>query len=172
MFLFVIGGTASGKSEYAEKCAAELAAGQTVIYAATMQDTGGDSQMRIARHIEKRSWYSSETFECFSLDALKALTEISYGRTVIFDCLSGFVADVMFGEPPGTSDEISDGLLKLSRSCKNLVVVSDMVFSDGCTYDAETLKYIDVLGRVCIQTASHADRITEVVCGIPVEVTV
>lgn len=90
MFLFITGGTASGKSEYAEEQAEKLAAAEAasrgddqaaVIYAATMSDTGHDSLERIKRHKLRRERAKAkihrngvknvnikyETFECFSL---------------------------------------------------------------------------------------------------------
>ena len=128
MFLFITGGTASGKSEYAEEQAEKLAAAEAasrgddqaaVIYAATMSDTGHDSLERIKRHKLRRERaevkihrngvknvnIKYETFECFSLADAGRLAEYAEGRVVLFDCLSGFAANIMFGQPDDASGD-------------------------------------------------------------------
>ena len=42
------------------------------------------------------------------------------------------------------------------------------LFSDGMDYDPETLAYLDVLARLNRAVARRADRVYEVVCGIPI----
>ena len=49
-----------------------------------------------------------------------------------------------------------------------LVVVTNELFSDGMDYDPETLAYLDVLARLNRAVARRADRVYEVVCGIPI----
>lgn len=198
MFLFITGGTASGKSEYAEKCALELACGSTVIYAATMTDRSDESLERIKRHRRRRRSGSArggalqntrdgtpqadvpayETFECFSLKDAYALAACADGRTVLLDCFSGLASDIMFADGAmhpafPDADAAADALIRaaeaLSHSCANLIIVSDMVFSDGCRYDAAVEAYIEALGRACSAAANMADSVIEVVCGIPVK---
>ncbi len=230
MFLFVTGGTASGKSEYAEKQAERIAAAEAaergedeavIIYAATMSDSGADSVERIKRHRRRRSGkeikihrngvfddrleaamtdegslYSDErnvkvkyeTFECFSVADAEQLTEYAEGRVVLFDCFSGFAANIMFSEPDDASGDphrpprplaspkpkqqvaaaLEQTAAALSRRCSSLIIVSDMIFSDGCSYDKYTLDYIDALAAASRTAAAAADTAAEVVCGIPV----
>ena len=218
MFLFITGGTASGKSEYAEEQAEKLAAAEaaargedqaTVIYAATMSDTGHDSLERIKRHrlrreraetkihrngvknaAQKNVTVKYETFECFSVADAKRLAEYAEGRVVLFDCLSGFAANVMFRHtddasgdphepprPPGiqlpvkqAAAALEQTAAALSRRCSSLILVSDLIFSDGCSYSRETLDYIDALASASRTAAAAADSVTEVVCGIPVKI--
>lgn len=238
MFLFVTGGTASGKSEYAEEQAealayeaalqasaagdAEAAADKAkIIYAATMSDRSSDSLERIKRHQLRRERAASkihrngvknaaeradseksvdgnkkdeikkeinikyETFECYTLDDAKRLAEYAAGRIVLFDCLSGFAANVMFGQPDDASGDphqpprpskeqvaaaLADTAAALSCRCSSLVLVSDLIFSDGCSYDRDTLDYIDALAAASRTAAAAADSVVEVVCGIPVRI--
>ena len=218
MFLFITGGTASGKSEYAEEQAEKLAAAEaaargddeaTVIYAATMSDTGSDSLERIKRHklrrervetkihlsgvkntAQKNVTIKYETYECFSLADAERLAEYAEGRIVLFDCFSGFAANVMFGQPDDASGDphepprppgrpltvkqaaaaLQQTAAALSRRCSSLILVSDLIFSDGCSYSKETLDYIDALALASRTAAAAADSVTEVVCGIPVKI--
>ncbi len=213
MFLFITGGTASGKSEYAEEQAEKLAAAEAasrgddqaaVIYAATMSDTGHDSLERIKRHKLRRERAEAkihrngvknvnikyETFECFSLADAGRLAEYAEDRVVLFDCLSGFAANIMFGQPDDASGDrhepprphgrplaakqaaaaLEQTAAALSRRCSSLILVSDLIFSDGCSYSKETLDYIDALALASRTAAAAADSVTEVVCGIPVKI--
>ena len=177
MILFVAGGSASGKSAYAQEQAAalqmqDLPGEKPLIYAATMSDQSPESLARILRHQEQRQGLAHETRECFSLKALEALITEASGRTVLFDCLSGFVADVLFADARGEQAvlRIPRLLEKLGASCRHLVIVSDLVFSDGRRYDVSTENYIKHLGICCRAAAAAADRAVEVVCGIPVTI--
>ena len=218
MFLFITGGTASGKSEYAEEQAEKLVAAEAasrgddqaaVIYAATMSDTGHDSLERIKRHklrreraeakihrngvkntVQKNVTVKYETYECYSLADAGRLAEYAEGRVVLFDCLSGFAANIMFGQPDDASGDrhepprphgrlltakqaaaaLEQTAAALSRRCSSLILVSDLIFSDGCSYSKETLDYIDALALASRMAAAAADSVTEVVCGIPVKI--
>ena len=58
----------------------------------------------------------------------------------------------------------------LAEKLDKLVIVSNNVFEDGISYDAQTMSYIRVLGRVNQELARMADHVTEVIVGIPVKV--
>ena len=47
-------------------------------------------------------------------------------------------------------------------------MVSNNVFEDGITYDETTTKYIRAMGKINQNLAALADRVVEVVEGIPV----
>lgn len=177
MILFVAGGTASGKSAYAEKRAAALhrqavreGFPDPLIYAATLSDQSEASLARIRRHQAQRRAYPYQTQECFSIRHLRDLTDQSSGKTVLLDCLSGLVANVLFSGADGkeAAMQLPELLQELGRTCRNLIIVSDLVFSDGIHYDAETETYIELLGICCRAAAAAADQAVEVVCGIPV----
>ena len=50
------------------------------------------------------------------------------------------------------------------------MIVSNEIFSDGCEYDSGTKEYQRTLGKINCRLAELADRVTEVVYGIPLEV--
>ncbi len=64
--------------------------------------------------------------------------------------------------------EIIDSIGLLERETTHLVVVSNNVFEDGICYDKATMEYIRAMGLVNQSLAKSADRVVEVVAGIPV----
>ncbi len=64
--------------------------------------------------------------------------------------------------------EIIDSIGLLERETTHLVVVSNNVFEDGVCYDKATMEYIRAMGLVNQSLAKSADRVVEVVAGIPV----
>ena len=73
------------------------------------------------------------------------------------------------GQAAAAFRRIQKGILHLREQCGLLVVVTDAVFSDGTLYPPETEAYIRLLGRLNAWTAGLADQVTEVVCGIPLQ---
>lgn len=66
----------------------------------------------------------------------------------------------------GAKAAVLDGIDALARQCRTLVVVTNEVFSDGLPYDADTLRYIRLLGESNQALCARADRVCESVCGI------
>lgn len=62
------------------------------------------------------------------------------------------------------------GVSQLMRETAHLVVVSGNVFEDGIVYNRTTMDYIYAMGEINRQLAACADRVVEVVAGIPVPV--
>lgn len=63
-----------------------------------------------------------------------------------------------------------DGAAQWLSVATLLVVVTNDVFADEGRYDPETLGYRDVLGAFNRVLAARAERVVEVVCGIPLTV--
>lgn len=169
MLHLITGGSGSGKSAYAEKQV--LAAGaEKRIYIATMIPYGEEGRQRVARHQRLRSRKGFETVECYT-----GLGRISVpaGSAVLLECLSNLVANEIF-EADGAREEtvpaVITGIRRLAEQAGHLFVVTNEVFSDGISYSRETMRYLEYLGKVNAQAAVLADRVTEVVYGIPVAV--
>ena len=64
--------------------------------------------------------------------------------------------------------EVMTGIDNILTQAKNVVIVTNEVFSDGCEYDDNTLRYIAYLGSINKEMAKKADVVTEVVYGIPI----
>lgn len=121
---FLFGGSASGKSEYAEQLAVRIfeSDGMTtadedplssmrrmttadeglpsnmrrgLLYIATMKNDSEEAARRIRRHREQRRGRGFDLCEVQTLDDLKNVPE---AQTILFDCLSNFSANVMFSQ--------------------------------------------------------------------------
>lgn len=171
MFVMVTGGSGSGKSEFAENTALSLyQQNQAVhfVYIATMKPFGEEAEKRIARHRAMRAKKHFETIECFT--NLKE-APIEKDSVVLLDCMSNLVANEMYevdGAKEESVQEIQKGVQYLKNQCRDLVIVTNEVFTDGCSYDESTVTYIERIGKVNEMMANLADKVIEVVCGIPV----
>ncbi|HJC15937.1 MAG TPA: bifunctional adenosylcobinamide kinase/adenosylcobinamide-phosphate guanylyltransferase [Candidatus Fusicatenibacter intestinigallinarum] len=169
MMHLITGGSGSGKSAYAE---AQILAlnGECRVYLATMYPYDEESRQRIARHRKMRAEKNFTTVECYR-DLEK--TEIPEHADVLLECMSNLTANEMFwpeGAGSDTEEQILRGVEWLRRKARNLVIVSNEIFSDGCEYDSGTKEYQRTLGKINCRLAELADRVTEVVYGIPLEV--
>ena len=164
MFTLVIGGAASGKSEYAENLI--LRAGSLPrTYIATMEPFDDECRARIARHHTLRAQKNFETLECYT--GLERLQLPNRGA-VLLECMSNLVANELYStRGAGTDAEaaILRGIDALLPQCQELVVVSNEVFSGGCDYEGDTLHYLQVLAGVNRALAARAERVAEIVCG-------
>lgn len=166
MFIVVTGGSGSGKSAYAEEEIVNLGRGRR-IYIATMMSFDEESQRRIARHRRMRADKHFETIECYT--GLKHLT-LPENSIVLLECMSNLAANEMFspgGAGEYTADEVLRGICHLREQAKHLVVVTNEIFSDGYRYDPETERYRKYLGEINQAMGQMADRVVEVVYGIP-----
>lgn len=168
MFHLITGGSGSGKSAFAENCILDFR-GKNRIYIATMFPFDEESHERIRRHREMRKEKQFSTIECYT--NLSGL-EISEDADVLLECISNLTANEIYqenGAGERTVEQIIRGIEHLKKSAANLVVVTNEVFSDGIIYDPETERYLDYLGEINCQMGRMADRVTEVVYGIPVD---
>lgn len=167
MMILISGGSGSGKSETAEKLLVKLSNGENLIYLATMKPFGHEAYQRILRHQELRKDRNFSTIEVYQ--DLENLT-IDNSSNVLLECMSNLLANEMFCENPQSDliDKILYGIQKLKNSCKNLVIVSNEIFSDGCNYDISTVDYIKTLGIINQKLAKISDCVVECVCGNPI----
>lgn len=167
MLTLVLGGAASGKSEYAEALAMELA-GAPRIYLATMQANDPESRARVERHKALRKGKEFLTVECpLALES----AAVPSGAVILLECMSNLLANECFS-PGGAGrlagERILRGMDRLCELAGHTIVVSNLVFSDGMQYDDSTMEYIAMLARVNAALAQKADCVVEVVCSIPI----
>lgn len=167
MMTLVIGGAASGKSEFAEGLVLD-AGNLPRYYIATMQPFDDECRARIRRHREMRAKKQFTTVECFV--NLEQVTLPQKG-VVLLECMSNLAANELYS-PDGAGDDavesIQRGIGHLKSQCEKLVIVSNEVFSGGSNYEGDTLRYLRVLAEVNRMLAKEADTVYEVVCGVPV----
>ena len=185
MIHLVIGGSGSGKSEFAENL---LEDSQRKYYIATMQVYEEEGRKKVARHRRLRAGKGFQTIEQ-PRNMHKAAEIVTRDRKeteneALLECMSNLVANEMFDSETedfasGMSEteredflveKVTGGIRTLAEKLDKLVIVSNNVFEDGISYDTQTMSYIRVLGRVNQELARMADHVTEVVVGIPVKV--
>ena len=167
MLALVMGGSASGKSAWAEGLAVSL--GERRLYIATMQPFDGECRRRIARHRDMRREKRFETLEVYT--GLKNVKLEQPADVVLLECLSNLLANEMYGPEgcgEGFPDRILEGIFRLAEQTPHLVIVSNEVFSDGDSYSEETLEYMAALGYLNRRIAARADLAAELAAGLPV----
>ena len=171
MFIYVSGGSGSGKSAFAENLIVQSGLGHRA-YIATMAPFGAEGQARIARHRTLRAGKGFTTYE--RLQDLAGLC-LPQGCAALLEDLTNLFANEWFGTGGEEADRtcaaqrVLDGLARLKEETALTVVVGNDLFSDGVDYDAETAEYLRALAGLNCAAAAMADRVYEVVCGIPIQ---
>lgn len=186
MLHIVYGGSASGKSSYAESFAMSLQGEGRLLYIATMYpykwnttEIDPETMQRIERHRAMRADKGFDTVECYRhVEHIVA----KWQDVLLLECMSNLLANEMYLEPDSNagsdmaetmspvSNKIVQALIDLSTRVQELVIVTNDVFSDGgsLTYDESTREYVKNLAEINCALARVAETVTEVVCGIPV----
>ena len=162
MFTLITGGSASGKSEYAESHVLRLPGRR--IYLATMRPWDQECRGRIARHRLLRRGKGFETVERYT--DLAGL-ELPAGANVLLECLGNLTANELYDPEGGGGEAVLRGIAALAARSLHLTVVTNDVFSGGASYDADTLRDLRVLAEINRALAAQADAVAEIVCGLP-----
>lgn len=160
MLHIVYGGSASGKSSYAESFAMSLQGEGRLLYIATMYpykwnttEIDPETMQRIERHRAMRADKGFDTVECY-----RHVEHIVAKRqdVLLLECMSNLLANEMYLEPDSddgglaetmsevekagvgmsetlspVSKKIVQALIDLSTRVQELVIVTNDVFSDG-----------------------------------------
>ena len=167
----MIGGSASGKSDYAERHVLSLEGGGPRIYIATMEPFGEEARARIARHHALRRDRGFETIECYrNIGSLRLPAD----SNVLLEDLGNLMANELFGNDAAAVDEetdlpdrIAEEIEKVFSDCAHMTIVTNEIFSGGKNYEGETLIYLRALARLNRILAKRADYVVELVCGLP-----
>jgi len=172
--ILVTGGSSSGKSAYAEALLNEIEGAEIRYYIATMQVWDEESRIRVEKHQKMRAGKDFLTIEQ-PVDLEQALGAMQQsGRTcALLECMSNLTANEMFRETGiQPADAVTKKILRqtaaLDEAVDPLIVVTNNVFEDGIVYEPETMEYLRALGEINRQLAERAERVIEVVAGIPV----
>lgn len=191
MITLVTGGSGSGKSAYAESLLSSCEGIR--YYIATMQIYDAEGEKKVERHRKLRAGKRFLTIESpmnvgkiefacageaeqaqYRQEAERKVQGSSEKKSALLECMSNLTANEMFTKDGIKSAEevvgkIVSEMQILSQKLDNLVIVTNNVFEDGVIYDAGTMEYLKALGRINAALARLADRVAEVVVGIPVE---
>lgn len=191
MITLVTGGSGSGKSAYAESLLSSCEGIR--YYIATMQIYDAEGEKKVERHRKLREGKGFLTIESpinvgkiqfacageaeqaqYRQETERKVQGSSEKKSALLECMSNLTANEMFTKDGMKSEEevvekIVSEIQTLSQKLDNLVIVTNNVFEDGVIYDAGTMEYLRALGRINAALARLADRVAEVVVGIPVE---
>ncbi|MDO4803591.1 MAG: bifunctional adenosylcobinamide kinase/adenosylcobinamide-phosphate guanylyltransferase [Lachnospiraceae bacterium] len=166
MLTLVIGGSASGKSEYAEnlllkdsgcnrfvmKEQVAVAGNRSpwsedddLVYLATMEPFGREAEDRIERHRKLRAGKGFKTVEC-PINIVTCL-DVCSGRNVLLEDLPNLVANEIFRSDGNGAAGILQQILELERVAKSLVCVTGILTADGRGYDGKTTKFLQESDR-------------------------
>ncbi len=178
MKILVTGGSASGKSEFAENIALSLS--ENRFYVATMIVYDNDARTRVQRHREMRQ---NKHFKTLEFPRNVAEAPVEKDGVVLLDCVGNLVSNEMFIdesfeykantlarlEQSDVATKIASDISKLADKCDNIVLVTNEVGIESLEgYSDETLAYIEQIGKANALLAQLCDIVYEVVCGIPV----
>ena len=167
MLILLTGGSACGKSSYGEKLA--VSGPKPLYYIAAMQPYDEECLKKIARHRDIRAGKGFETIERYTgVDTLKLPQS---GGTALLECLCNLTANEMYIRPDFPVDPVEKvlmGVANLKRQTDTLIVITNDVGSDNEKYSEETRRYIHALGKINTRVADMADRVYELVAGIPI----
>ena len=165
MLTLVIGGSASGKSAFAEGLCLQAPLPRT--YIATMQIWDKECEARVARHRAMRAKKQFTTLEC-PLHLQKAV--LPKGGAVLLEDLGNLAANELY-DPCRAGDDtvhaVLQGIDRLMQQAGHVILVSNEVFSGGSDYAGDTLRYLQALAQINNAVAARADTVVRVVCGIP-----
>lgn len=165
MPILLTGGSASGKSTYAEWLA--LTFPPPHYYIATMRVMDQEGQAKVNRHQALRQGKGFITLE---QDQDLGLLALDQPGTVLLECMCNLTANEMFdreGRIRDVYDKILADLISLEKSSRQLIVVTNEVGSDGIHYGSGTRAYIELLGKLNRALAARYDCVLELVAGIP-----
>lgn len=156
--ILVLGGAASGKSEFAEDLVSRL--GPKRIYLASAEAHDAEMRQRIDIHKARRDagW---EVIEA-PLDPSEGLKDT---RPVLFDCATMWLTNHLLAG--SDLDQVQENLLTALAACPGPVVtVSNEVGQGIVPADALTRRFREAQGRLNIALARQAECVVQVVAGL------
>lgn len=180
MITLIVGGARSGKSTLAERLAAE--SGKEVVYVATARVGDPEMRERVRRHRERRpaSWRTVEE----PIQLARALTDhATQSRCILVDCLTLWLANLIFTDYPHVSEDISSlhpgkalteekrALLQALPELRgDIILVSNEVGMGIVPMGALNRFFADEAGLLNQAVARVSNRMQWVVAGCPVPV--
>lgn len=169
MKILIIGGSKSSKSSYGELFSYRLSKKEkgTLYYIATMNPYDLEDLKRIDNHLENRKDYDFETVEKHR-DLNEIIETFSENDTVLLDSLTSLVTNEMFNNENFNefiASKIINHIVELGNKVKNMVIVSDYVFSDCIIYDSYTENFRRELGNITCNLAKNYDVVIEASFG-------
>ena len=170
MIYFITGGAKNGKSSLAQDLAVAMARETPHYYIATMIPADEEDYDRIARHVADRAGMGFETVEC-GRNILSCLDRVNREGTFLLDSATALLLNELFPDPTSCRMDVeaaqrcADDLVTFARSVRNIVLVSDYIYSDAARYDEVTEVYRKCLADIDRKLAAASDTVLEVCAG-------
>ena len=179
----ILGGARSGKSSFAEKIAENLGK-KEVVYLATAQALDQEMEERIKHHQNQRpkDWKTVEE----PIEVNKVLESIEKGKTVLMDCLTLYISNMILKKEELNDDEnnlqqkvniekeIIEEIKKIITTAKardlNLIIVSNEVGQGVVPNNELGRLFRDIAGRANQFTADKVDKVFLTVAGFPLDI--
>ena len=170
MTCFVSGGAKCGKSSLAQNLAVKLADGGKRYYVATLIPGGAEDDERIRKHLADRDGMDFETVECFR-NILDCLDTADQDGAFLVDSVTSLVQNALFPAEKNYEIDIdaakrcADELVKFACTVRQVVFVSDYIYSAAERYSESTEQYRKCLADVDRRLARICDTVVEVAAG-------
>lgn len=159
---FILGGAASGKSEWAENLI--LSSGLKVIYLATGRADDDEIKIRVQVHKSRRDarWTTVEE----PLHLSKPLAELHPQTPVLIDCATMWLNNQMMAEADLVEE--TNTLLAALKTCRAPWIIVSNEVGHGIVPDNKLARqFREAQGRLNIALARQADLAVMVVAGLP-----
>ncbi len=173
--VFVTGGGRSGKSAYAQQQAEAIPGPRT--YIATCPVLDEEMTRRVARHQADREGKGWQTIE-EPVELARIIEEIPDGATVLVDCLTLWINNLMFAaEQDGCDFQEADIILiadELARAAQRhngaVYIVSNEIGLGIIPANEMARRFRDIAGRCNQIIAAAADHVVLLISGIPMTI--
>lgn len=158
----VLGGAASGKSAFAENLVFQSAKPRH--YWATSQVFDAEMAEKVRLHLQQRGadWTTVEEPQ----DAAVALAGVQAGDILLMDCATMWLTNHLLAE--NDLQAATDQLLAALAACPaEIIVVSNETGMGIVPENALARRFREAQGRLNITLAARADRVVQVVAGLP-----
>jgi adenosylcobinamide kinase/adenosylcobinamide-phosphate guanylyltransferase len=159
---FVLGGAASGKSQWAEEFVKSC--GLPMVYLATGQVFDAEVAARVEVHKKRRDerWHTVEV----PLDLGPALADIPSDHIALIDCATMWLTNQMMENADLAAAQLD--LVAALRGCvAPWVSVSNEVGQGIVPDNALSRQFREAQGRLNIALAAHAELAVQVIAGLP-----
>jgi adenosylcobinamide kinase/adenosylcobinamide-phosphate guanylyltransferase len=178
--ILLLGGARSGKSDYAQELAQQMA--EKVLFVATAAAGDKDMRLRIEKHKQARpsGWRTLEACEHIGS---RIEEDVGDAQLVIIDCITLLVSNIFCRPDEKQFESIEDDVLekqviseiKELQDCLKKIGASSIIVSNEVglgivpEYRMSRL-YRDILGRANQMLGQAADEVYLMVAGIPLRV--
>jgi len=171
MRIFISGGCKNGKSSHAQRLAQKMQNECPLYYLATMIPKDIEDEARILAHQKEREGCGFETVEVAG-DFCDALAKCDLEGVFLLDSVTALLENEMF-HPDGSTNanahiKLCNDLIPAVLKLRNIVIVSDYIYSDAIVYGVLVEQYKKNLAYMDRRLAAVCDVVLESFCGEPI----